>query len=218
MISAGISAVGGIASGIGSFFGGKAQADAQKQALAMEQQMFNTGVSAEQPYLSYGQNLIPTLTKLLTPGADQTSVLSQLPGFQFASDWATKAMTNSMTGRGLGGNVLKGVGDVSSGLAQQFFGNLVSMLQGGVNTGASAANAIMSGANSMAGTMAGTLTNLGNANAASIMGPLNSVGGLANNFGMFNAISNLFKGGGGMYSPASWGGYNMTGLPSGMMS
>lgn len=212
MISAGISAVGGIASGLGSFFGGKAQADSQKQALAIEQAMFNKGVQGEQPFLNFGSSLIPTLTALLTPG-NQTGMLESLPGFQFASDWATKAMTNAMTGRGLGGNVLKGVGDVASGLAQQMFGNYANLLQGGVNTGANAANAIMSGANQMASTMSGTLTNLGNANAATIMGPTNAAGGVLNNLAMFNALSSM-KGNmyGAPFSSPSWGSYNLTGL------
>src|ERR1700677_1647454 len=75
------------------------------------------GASALSPYASGGTSALSTLQQLLTPGANQTQVLSQLPGFQFQNFWGDQAAQNAGTTRGLGGNVITGAEQFSSGLA-----------------------------------------------------------------------------------------------------
>lgn len=78
-----------------------------------------------------------TLSALLTPGANMSAMLAQMPGFQFAQDWGQKAVQNIGTTTGLGGNTLKAGADYATGVAQQGYGNIVQQLQallaGGTN-------------------------------------------------------------------------------------
>jgi hypothetical protein len=131
------------------------------------------------------------LQSLLTPGASQTQTLSQLPGFQFQSQYGTMATTNALAARGLGGStgpLAQGISQYNQGLAGTSFSNLVSQLQAYANTGAGAAGSLGTAA-SYAGSNVGSLTantnntigttstNLGNAEAAGTLGSANALAG-----------------------------------------
>ena len=62
-------------------------------ALQFQQGAFNTAQTALNPFIQSGSSVLPTLQSLLTPGASQTATLSQLPGFQFQSQYGTMATT-----------------------------------------------------------------------------------------------------------------------------
>jgi hypothetical protein len=133
-------AVGGVASLAGagiSALGASSAADkqvqAQQQAIAAQQGMFNTTQANLQPFIGAGTGAITSLqdyinnpnstlsqaaglnntsdpnsalSKLLsltTPGSNQTAALMQTPGFQFASQYGTMAADNSLAARGLAG-------------------------------------------------------------------------------------------------------------------
>ncbi len=158
--------------------------------------------------LNAGQNtvnsVLPTLKALLTPGANMTGTLSQIPGFSFAQDWGQKAVTNIGTTTGLGGNTLKAGADYATGVAQQGWQGIVDRLlgtaqlgnqqsqvgSGVVSTGgalmAQPASALAYGAintgnsafsnlNTLGGTIGGTLTGIGNASAAGTLGSANAI-------------------------------------------
>lgn len=202
-VSAGIGAAGSIGGALISSSASKnaaaAQAAAQQASLAQIQQMFGVAKGAIQPVIDSGQNVLntglgivdpasATLKALLTPGANQTATLSQLPGFQFAQDWGQKAISNQATTTGLGGNQLKAGADYATGAAQQGFTGLTSALQAWLNSGsglaATGAGTMASGANSLAGAATGAATNsanaltgLGNAQASGILGSANALAG-----------------------------------------
>lgn len=217
-IAATIGAVGAIGSaGIGAYASSKAsgqQADAQKAALAQQQQMFGVAKDALNPFVTAGQSVLPTLQKLITPGADQSAVLSQTPGFQFASQYGTKAATNALAARGQGassGPLATAISQFNNGLAQNTWQNTVNALQGYANTGANAAGNLAGGAISSGNSQASTIGNIGNALASGTLGTANAVsGGVtgAANAGT-NALlySKLFGGGGsgGIYADANPG-------------
>lgn len=181
---------GGLSAGA-SIFSAKTQADAAKtasnqqaqaQALALGQQkqMFGTAQTALNPFIDSGSGMLPTLSGLLTPGASQTDILKTLPGFQFQSEWGTRAATNALAARGLGGStgpVAKAVSDYNSGLAGTSFGTLVNALQGYANMGTSAAGALAGDAITSGNNQATTQGAIGTAQAAGTLGSANALAG-----------------------------------------
>ncbi len=182
LIGGGISALG---SGIGALFQSGAskqasqqQLQAQQEALMTETSMFNTAQSALNPYFTAGNSVLPTLQKLLTPGADQTATLSQLPGFQFQSKWGNLAATNQLAAQGLGGSggpLGMALSNYNQGLAGTAFSNLVGQEQNFANMGAGAASSLASAAGQFSGQMANTIGNMGTAQASGTLGSANAL-------------------------------------------
>lgn len=158
-------------------------------ALDFQKKAFGTAQTALNPFISSGSSVLPTLQSLLTPGASQTQTLSQLPGLQFQSQYGTMATTNALAARGLGGStgpLARGISDYNNGMAGTSFSSLVNALQAYGNMGTSAAGSLASAAGT-AGSNVGNLTsntnntigttetNLGNANASSILGSANAL-------------------------------------------
>ena len=224
LIAGGVGALGSVGSAlIGSNAAqnaSSAQVGLGEQALAQQEGMFNQVQKYLSPYISAGSSVLPTLTKLLTPGPGQTAALSQIPGFQFAQDWGQKATQNLGTTTGLGGNTLTAGANFATGLAQQGFGGIVNALQGLVNTGTAAGTGLGGIAANFGQTIGQTTQNIGSSTASGILGSASALsGGLT---GSASSISNalllskLFggsSGGGvgnalsGIYGPAS-GGYS----------
>jgi len=214
LIGGGVSALG---SGIGALFQSGAskqassqQLQAQQEALMTETSMFNTAQSALNPYFTAGNSVLPTLQKLLTPGADQTSTLSQLPGFQFQSKWGNLAATNQLAAQGLGGSagpLGMALSNYNQGLAGTAFNNLVNQEQGFANMGAGAAGALASTAQGFSGQMGNTITAMGNSQAAGTLGSANALaGGLtggASSIGNALLLSQLMNNGGSGNNTAS---------------
>ena len=154
------------------------QVSAQEKALTAQQGMFNTAQSALSPYYTGASPAAGnTLSSLLTPGANQTSVLSQIPGFKFAQDWGQKAVQNIGTTTGLGGNTLTAGANFATGEAQQGFGSIVNALQNLFGTGASAAGALGSTASNFGQQIGSTLTGIGQSQAQGTLGSANALAG-----------------------------------------
>ena len=96
----------GLIGGIASIFGASQQTKAQEKAIAAQQQMFQQAAGYAQPFISAGQQALPTLQGLITPGPNESALLAQTPGFQFANQMAQQGVTNQGTATGLGGNTL----------------------------------------------------------------------------------------------------------------
>lgn len=201
-IAAGIGAVGSLGSAALGYFGSQnaasAQVQAQQQALAQQNKMFGVLQGAAQPLIDQGAGIVNsasgTLKNLLTPGANQTATLSQLPGFQFAQDWGQKSIRNQGTSMGLGGNTLSAGANYATGLAQQGFSGLTGMLQSYLNSGSgleqSGVGALSGGATNFSQQATGALTGIGTAQASGILGGANALsGGLT---GATGGASNAF--------------------------
>lgn len=186
-VAAGISAAGSLASAgigvLGSESAAKTQANALAQGYGTLQNMFNTAYGAINPVIQTGlgaaQGVLPTLQSLLTPGANMTQTLSQIPGFQFAQNWGQKAIQNLGTTTGLGGNVLSSGAQYATGLAQQGYGNIVSYLENlfgqGGQIASSGASALGNIAANFGNSMATTLGSIGSAQAAGTLGATNAL-------------------------------------------
>jgi hypothetical protein len=156
--------------------------DLLSQGINLQSSYVMPGVAAEAPYAGAGADILPTLKALLTPGKSMTDVLSQIPGFQFAQDWGTRAIQNLATTRGLGGNVLTAGAQYSTGLAQQGWQSIVNSLQALLGTGAGAAGNILS-----------MLTGAG---GQALGGAVQTGGGLGQLFGQAgSSIADLISGG-----------------------
>src|ERR1043166_1460447 len=127
----------------GSLLAANTQADAQKQALALQQKEFNTGRADLAPYRDVGQNALYTLAGFYGlptpnspggPGAIQNALqnFTQTPDYQFAFQQGERALNNSLAARGLGvsGAGIKGAQEFGQGLASQQFTNYWNKLQG----------------------------------------------------------------------------------------
>lgn len=207
-IAAAGSAIGGIAGGLGSYFGSQANAKSIQAGIDASNAKFGVAQNALTPLINKGSGIIDTafdpLSKLLTPGANMTDTLSQIPGFKFAQDWGQTAIKNMGSVTGLGGNTLKAGADYATGAASQTYGTIVNALQALLNSGGSiAGNA--SGALAGAATGAGAqqlqgFTNMGGAQGAGIAGVGNAIGGGIQSAGNFAALTSLFGGNkGGMF-------------------
>lgn len=225
-VGAAIGAVGSLgAAGLGyaaSKNASNAQVTAGQNAINAQTGMFNTAKGALQPFIDAGQGALPTLQKLLTPGPDQTATLSQLPGFQFQSQWGNLAATNALAARGLGGSagpLAKGISDYNQGLAGTSFGDLTKMLMSYAGMGSSSAGALAGNATTTGANLGSTMTGVGNAQASGILGGANALsGGLT---GAANAGSNAYLlstllgagGGGGNVNPSTGGIYGGVQIP-----
>lgn len=229
LIAGGLGAVGSVG---GALIGANAsktasqqQADAQRAALDQQKQMFGVAQGALNPFITSGQSVLGTLKGLITPGADQSALLSQTPGFQFASQYGTKSATNALAARGQGasaGPLATAISTFNNGLAANTWQNTVNALQGYASLGANAAGNLAGGAISSGNAMAGTIGNIGNAQASGTLGSANALaGGVTGAAGAgSNALlfSKLFSnngsgGSGGLYDGTSYGPMSLNGAP-----
>jgi hypothetical protein len=227
-IGGGLGALGSIGGALlGSNAAGRASAAQQalgQQALAQQMQMWNQALGAIQPVLGLGESAaggaLPTLLKLLTPGANMTSTLSQIPGFTFAQDWGQKSVQNLGTTTGLGGNTLTAGANFATGLAQQGYGNIVNSLNqlfgSGLSGAASAAGALGGTASNFGQQIGNTLTGIGQSQAQGILGSANALGGgltgSAGSLGNALLLGRIFGGSGpGIYGGGSTAGGSFSG-------
>lgn len=200
----------------------------QQQALAQQQALYNQGLNTQSgyvgqaqgalnPFISAGGQAAGTLTNLLTPG-NSAAALSQMPGFQFQSQYGTMAAANALSAKSgaSAGPLATAISQYNNGLAGTQYFNTVGALQNLTNTGAGAAgnlgsiygsagNAALGGAINAGNAQANTLGNIGTAQAQGILGSANAVSGgingltgSANNALLYNALGGN-SGSGGLY-------------------
>lgn len=215
-----------------------AQAQAQMAALAQQKALFEQGLGVQSgyvgqaqdtlnPFINAGKSVLPTLQGLITPGANQNALLSQTPGFQFASQYGTMAATNALAPKSgaSAGPLAAAISQYNNGLAQNTWQNTVNALQNYAGIGANAAtslggifgnagNAALGQSGVQAGLQGNTLGNIGNAQASGILGNANALsGGLTGAAGagsnallfsqLFGNGGAGFGGGGGLYQGTS---------------
>ena len=199
---AGSAVIGAGASIYGANKAAGAQTAAANAAIAQRERMFKVAADTASPFIEAGQGALPTLTSLLTPGANMSEVLAQIPGFKFAQDWGQRAITQQGSGRGVGGNVMKAGADYATGAASTTYGGIVNALQQYANMGAGSAGSLGGMAVNTGQGIGNDLIGAGNAQAGSYMNMANAVGSAGSsisNMMMFNNLTGgkMFGGGGG---------------------
>lgn len=171
------------------------------QGLAQQREFFGQAQNALNPFIQGGASALPTLSKLITPGADMGEVLSQIPGFKFAQQYGQKAITNQATSRGLSGNALTAGADYATGAASQTYGGIVNALQALVDTGGRAGGALAGAAggagNAALSAATGAGKSIGDTQSAGILGATNALGTGMNSYTNMSMLDRLMRQNGG---------------------
>ena len=187
-IAAAILGAGAIGAGA-SIFGSLTQRNATQQAIAAQQGMFGVAQREAQPFITAGQQALPTLQKLITPGADQTATLEQTPGFQFANTMAQRGVSNQGTVTGLGGNTLLAGANAGSQLALGMaWQPTINALQGLVGTGAQSAGTLGGQAVQTGANVGGNIVGGGNAIAGGATAAGANIGNSLTTAALFNKL------------------------------
>lgn len=162
-----------------------AQTNAANRAIQNQQQMFGVAQQNLQPFINTGSGAASQLASLQGYGPaganGMMQTLQSLPGYQFTNYQGLKSVQNGATARGLGvsGAAQKGAANYATNLANTYYNNYLSGLQGTATIGANAAgslagNAITSGAN-----VGGNYNNIGQAQAAGSLAQAGAIGNAA---------------------------------------
>jgi len=183
-------------------------ASAQRQAAALQQQMYQTTRGDLAPFVQAGRGALPQLSALTSgdPATMQAS-LAGTPGYQFALSQALKGQQASAAARGLGvsGASLKGAASYATGLADQTFENRFRDALSTAQMGASAAGNTGQIGASLAGTQGNLLSQAGITSAAGTMALPNALTSGINSYLGYQAFNALTD-------PAT-GGYTTGGVP-----
>lgn len=189
------------------------QAASSNNAITAQKGFFNTANQALTPYYTGPQQAEGTLNSLLTPGSGSAQALSQMPGFQFQSQWGTKSTENALAAEGLGGSagpLSSAISQYNQGLAGTYYTNTTGALQNEINSGVAAGGALAGNATATGQGIANSTQAVGNAQAAGTLGSANalasgltSAGSSGSNALILSALMNGSGGGaGGGYNPA----------------
>lgn len=182
----GSAVVGGVAQSMSAKSAASAQRHAAATASAQEQGFFDTAQGNLQPFIDTGTGAASKIGQLQgLDGSDSSGIqatLEGLPGYQFANRQGLKSVQNSATQRGLAvsGAAQKGAADYSTGLANQYYNNLLTGLQQTESTGANAANGLASAAVDTGKEIGGNTLGAGKATANSDLATGSAVAGIAN--------------------------------------
>ena len=206
-------AIGGAISGIGSIIGGGEQASGQEQAAQTQQNMFNTIVGQEQPFLNAGKNATTQLNSLLSPGGyleqqfnPTQAQLDAYPGYQFQLQTGGQALENANTpGVGaLSGAALKSLMSFNQGTAASNYSNYFNQFQTQQNNIFNRLSNIASLGQNAAGNLGSAGANLGTGIAQAQAGAAGSIAGgivgagnsVGNSFALNSLLSNANGGNG----------------------
>lgn len=183
----GLSAAGGIASGIMGSSAARKQVEEMRKAIAYQKEKDAQNTANFQPYLNFGKGQIGGLESL-TSSLGQSPDQYMDPGYKFRSEQGMKGLLSNAATAGMlkSGDTLRAAQDYGQGLASQEYGNAFNRrLQEGqfrqqnVGMGMGAVGNL------------GSLNNQGAANVGALTG--------ATDFGGSDrALGNMFGGLGGM--------------------
>ena len=190
-------AVGAGIGALGNIIGGGEQASGQEQAAQTQQNMFNTIVGQEQPFLNAGKNATTQLNSLLSPGGyleqqfnPTQAQLDAYPGYQFQLQTGGQALENANTpGVGaLSGAALKSLMSFNQGTAASNYSNYFNQFQTQQNNIFNRLSNIASLGQNAAGNLGSAGANLGTGIAQAQAGAAGSIaGGIV---GASNSLSN----------------------------
>jgi hypothetical protein len=203
LIMGGAQLASGIAGAFGSRSAAKKQARAARRALALQRQMFATQQANLEPFRASGVQAQNRLMSLLGLGGDAGAEgygslardfgmqdFQADPGYGFRMSEGLKALERSAAGRGgaASGSAMKGITRFGQDLASQEYQNAyarymanrqakLAPLQNLMGMGANAAAGLSSAAGQFGQVGGQSYGDIGNAQAAGIMGPVNALAG-----------------------------------------
>ncbi len=171
------------------------QAQTQQNAQNQQQANFNLVQGQEAPYRQLGSDNVGSLQQMLSGGYN----MQQSPSAQYAMQQGTKSINSNMQARGLEGNAVQQLGQLSSSTAASDYSNRFNQLLAATNIGSNAVamtgsgvnsmnSNLQSGANTQSGLLQSAAGNLGSLATGSANTESNLMMGAAGNMG--TAISN----------------------------
>ena len=109
----------------------RAQQQAQREASAAEERMFNRQVELQEPFRQAGVNALPELVEASRYTPFSMEQFQQDPGYGFRLKEGLRALENSAAARGglLSGNAMRGITRYGQELGSQEFGNAFNRYQ-----------------------------------------------------------------------------------------
>lgn len=220
--------LGGTIQAIGANQASKTQAAAGRAAIDEQAREFNINQANLQPFMDEGKKGLTQLETDFGPGGAGSKPFSfditTDPGYQFRLDQGTQAIENSGAARGmqLSSATLKDLvrfgQDYASGEFNSAFSrdlatkqNLLSTDMARVGIGTGATNTSVAAGTSTAGSIANTMTGIGNAQAAGQVGVASAIGGGIQNAGNAFLLSSILNKQPGVSNPAAGGALDLTG-------
>lgn len=205
------SLLGGVAGGLGSWFGANAQADAQKKAAELQYQQYQQTKALMQPFVDTGTTANAVYANLAgINGAQAQSAalanLAQDPFMRSIQNYATD-QTLAAAGRGgagVSGNALSALYNNAGTLYDQWLNQQIGNINNLAQRGASTAGALAGYGQQSAQSQGNYLAGAGQTMGAGIMGAGNAIGNMANNYGVLSALR----------SPTGSSSYGIPTLPS----
>lgn len=189
----GASILGGVLGGKGAKKAAKAEVQMGREALALQEKMFEEGRSDLAPWREAGGKAIGQGFGMLQPGYDYKTS----PGFQFRLDEGLRGVENSAAAKGLlqSGGTLKGIDRYAEGLAASDFNDqfnrVMSVASGGQQAATSGANLGQNYANASSNIMG----NIGQAKASGYAGQNAAIQGtLGNLMSIYKMNPGMFGG------------------------
>lgn len=206
----GLSSLAGIG---GSIYAANKQSKAQREANALNREMFEYQKGIQAPYVQAGQKSLADLQALL---ADPSSIQND-PSYQFRFGAGHDAIQKNLAARGqlLGGAALKRLTQYGQGFASQEFQNQFNRLSALAGIGQAGANTMTGAAANYGANAANGITALGNIDASKALGIGSSLNNALNtylNYDLQNkwlgaGAGGTAAGGGGVPSPRAWEGW-----------
>jgi hypothetical protein len=209
---------------------GNSQADAARDAAAMQWQQFQQMQQNLRPYMDLGQSGIGRLQQMLDSGVlgrqfnFDPSNLESTPGYQFTLQQGLKGVNNAASAKGLGlsGAQMKGIADYTTGLADQTYGqqynralqqfmtnyginaDQYNRLAGLVGLGQNAAAGVGNAGIQTASNAGGALMGGANAQAAGQIGSANAINSGLGSLGSGIGLYSLLRNNGNSFNSGSW--------------
>lgn len=197
----------------------RAQQNSVNHANAIEQGFFDQTKESLDPFINTGHSAAAKLRDLegLDGGNSGTvqAALEGLPGYQFANQQGLKSVQNSATARGLGvsGAAQKASATYSTGLANQYYNNLLTGVQNTENTGEAAGASLGGVASSIGESIGANTIGGGNAKAAGEIGSANAISNAVGGIPSAFLTGALYKGFGNENNQNENSLYSVDGLP-----
>ena len=184
--------LGGVAQGLGSYFGASSAANAAKQAAALQQQRYNEAMSYATPYITSGTNALNQYnTALGLNGTDAQTAwsnnLTNNSAFTAATNYGTSQLKAQLAAQGQTMS-----GNESSALSDYLQKNLLGYQQSTLDNlyreaglGSSAANSALSASTSSANNQGNYLTQGGTYTGQGYASLGNTAAGAAANYGKY---------------------------------
>lgn len=185
-IMGGTSLLGGLLGGKGAKKAANAQVQAGREALALEERMFNQTRSDFAPWREAGARGLASLEAMLEPGYEHRAS----PGYAFRFNEGQRAVESGAAARGglMSGKTLKDLARFGEGLAASDFETDWARKAGLAGIGERSTSSLAQLANASTGRRSDLTTGIGNARASGYVGQANAFQSGLSNLAMLYAM------------------------------